>query len=278
MKLKRYNKGLEEDKESYLQELRDETLSDNYINQHRGFLNGIIKANCISDDDIIKYIKRKHNNNPARVFLRKFLKHRGWSYDDIKDNVGSLKKKETIIHHFTPLEIKRIFANLKGRVLIICMLMFENGLRISEVMGIMKQDIDLVNRKIKVIGKGGDAFVINITTRVYNLLIKYLKLFDKEDYVFHWTNLKGQSFKGQRQKAYKVIKRKVLKILTNKSKEEVYPHAFRHSFGTHLMNKGLNLREVQKLLRHKQLETTAKYTAVVDKNLTDKWRNAMEDY
>lgn len=268
-------KSLEEEKESYLKKLTVRQLSINYINQHKGLLDNIIEAKCKSDDDIINHILENHNNNPARVFLRKFLKHRGWSYDDIKDNddIKSLPKKDTIIHHFTAQEIKIIFSSLRGRVLLICKLMFENGLRISEVLGIKRGDIDLAKRNINIIGKGSNKFQIKITEGLSDLLFRYLKRYDKGGFVFHWPKVKSQ-----RQKAYKVIRKKVTKALPDKRKGEIYPHAFRHSFGTHLMNKGLNLREIQILLRHKQLETTAKYTAVVDKNLNKKWKDAMEDY
>ena len=156
-------------------------------------------------------------------------------------------------------------------------LLYGCGLRVSEITNIKITDIDFFNKTILVHGKGNKDRYLPVHDLAIEKLKTYLKevrpLFrsrtssiDKSDL---YLNFKGGRLtdRGVRD----ILDKELDRQATNK---KMSPHAFRHSFATHLLNNGADLRTVQELLGHKSLATTQIYTKVSKERLRDVYLSA----
>ncbi len=143
--------------------------------------------------------------------------------------------------------------NLKHRLLI--MLLYSTGMRISEVLSLRWEHIE--DNQIKVVqGKGNKDRITLLSKK----LKKLLKEFEKEKgYV-----LEGRKGKYSYKSAQKVLENAAIK---SQIKQKVTPHVLRHSFATHLLENGTDIRYIQKLLGHSRLETTQIYTHVSNNSI-----------
>lgn len=143
--------------------------------------------------------------------------------------------------------------------------LYATGLRISELTNLKKADVDLAGGLTRVLGKGKKERIVPFHDKAREILVKYLaavreKFKTEKEYIF--LNSRGG----------KITERSVERILQASyrdimlSNKKVYPHLFRHSFATHLLQRGANLRVIQELLGHANLATTEKYTSL---NYTD---------
>lgn len=150
---------------------------------------------------------------------------------------------------------------------LVILIMYTTGLRISEVLSIKKNSIQ--KDSILVEGKGKKERYVPLLDDTYQKIMSYLKL---------------QPFNiGKAEKIFKGVKGKDLspRIIQKKVKDlreqlclpdYTTPHAIRHSFATHLLNEGANLREIQELLGHENLATTQRYTKVTQEMLFNKYQ------
>lgn len=170
------------------------------------------------------------------------------------------------------LDIKVIDA-FTARNKAILELMYASGLRISETVNLRLYDIDLTNNIVKVFGKGSKERIIpigDIATRaldnyIYNYRNKLLKN-KKNDYLF----LNNHGNKLTRQGLFKNLK---LLLKEKGINREVSPHTLRHSFATHLLNNGADLRVIQELLGHSSIKTTQIYTHISDEHLKEQYKS-----
>lgn len=137
------------------------------------------------------------------------------------------------------------------------------GLRVSELINLKIVDLFLKENLIKVIGKGRKERLIPIGSTAIACLENYLtqsrpflkKNLQSENYVF--LNNRGKKF--SRMGVWKIVKKYVD---LSKLKKEIHPHTFRHSFATHLIEGGADLRSVQEMLGHADISTTQIYTHI----------------
>jgi len=231
----------------------------------------------VNQHNVNDELAHRGNNYPS--FLRNFLDCLNIKYSDKPHGEGitimqqrGRKKSTEMVHHFTKDEMDKIIEELDGSKLgIMIRLMFEQGLRVSEVLNLQKKNFDMVNRVVKGIGKGNVRFHKQIYPKAYIDIEIYLRKFDMEDYPFRWKGLRHQRFK-----AWYEIKKVIGNILPYKNKEEIYPHVFRHTHGTMLRENGLDMREIQMSLRHKNLQTVEPYTAIDQHKLHNKLRGIFE--
>ena len=136
-------------------------------------------------------------------------------------------------------------------------LLYSSGLRVSELSNIKILDIDRSQNVIKVSGKGGKERIVPFGSKADEALTEYLKsrseLKPKEDYLF----LNNRGTRLTTRSIDRVVKK--YGILSGISKK-ISPHSLRHSFATHLLGSGADLRSIQELLGHSSLSTTQKYT------------------
>jgi tyrosine recombinase XerC len=140
---------------------------------------------------------------------------------------------------------------------------YSTGIRISELVGLSLDDVDFIGGTAKVYGKGKKERIVPIGDAAIRTVRKYLEKRKKQvDAVFLNKNGKRISARGVRGIVDKYIRIAGLK-------QGISPHTLRHSFATHLLNRGADLRTVQELLGHANLSTTQIYTHLT----TDKLKN-----
>lgn len=149
-------------------------------------------------------------------------------------------------------------------------LFYSSGLRVSELSGLMLQQVDLENGLLRVFGKGAKERVVPVGSKAREALSIYLSAgrhhFVKE------KKTGSQLFLSERGTA---ISRKMLWVLVKKYTrlagitKPVKPHLLRHSFATHLLSGGADLRAIQEMLGHATIGTTQIYTAVEERRLVE---------
>lgn len=131
---------------------------------------------------------------------------------------------------------------------------YSTGIRISELAGLSADDVDFIGGVIKVLGKGRKERIVPIGDVALKAIRNYLKKREKKSNGL-FLNKNGEPI-GVR--GIRDIVEKYLRIAS--IKDGVSPHTLRHSFATHLLNRGADLRSVQELLGHANLSTTQVYT------------------
>ncbi len=146
-------------------------------------------------------------------------------------------------------------------------LLYASGLRVSELCQLQILDIDAQRRILRIFGKGSKERLVPMHEKAMDLLQGYLeqwrKLFNpKEDFVF--VNRSGRGL--TRQYIWKLVKKYALEAGISHA---ISPHTFRHSFATHLLEGGADLRTVQLLLGHSDISATEIYTHIQNRRLQE---------
>ena len=147
-------------------------------------------------------------------------------------------------------------------------LMYASGLRISELVGIDIDDIELRARLVKVRGKGAKERIVPFGSKAEQAIREYLKVRSSNDDAL-FVNYRGE----------RITTRSVRRLFNGyvrgaSLRAGVSPHTLRHSFATHLLNAGADLRAIQELLGHASLSTTQKYTHLNDLQLIAVYKKA----
>ncbi len=162
--------------------------------------------------------------------------------------------------------------NLKGlRDRAIIEMLYSSGVRVGELVSIKIKDLDFKEKTVYILGKGKKARLLPVTSQaldsIENYLLKRPGGKEKESIIF--CNLKGEP----------LTERGVQYIIDNLAKNcgiyrKITPHMLRHSFATHFLENGMNLRYIQNLLGHSNLSTTEIYTHLSIEELTKVYRKA----
>ena len=137
-------------------------------------------------------------------------------------------------------------------------LLYGSGLRVSELCNLKFDQIDFEKQLLRIKGKGGKERLVPLSRKSIQCLKLWLKngrpemLGTKEEHDFIFVNMRCK----------KITPRDVRRLLDRRSSVPVNPHALRHTFATHLLDGGADLREVQELLGHSDLSSTQIYTHV----------------
>lgn len=166
-------------------------------------------------------------------------------------------------------------ANIRGlRDRALLEMLFSTGLRVSELVGLNRDQADLNRREFSVIGKGGRARVVFLSERAAGWIKKYLqKRRDSSKPLFiRHSGKKPEITAGGNQ--LRLTARSVQRLVIKYQKKaglgiRITPHSLRHTFATDLLRGGADLREVQELLGHKNVSTTQIYTHVTNRRLRD---------
>lgn len=144
-------------------------------------------------------------------------------------------------------------------------LLYGAGLRVSEAVGLDKGGVDLDQRLVRTIGKGGKERVVPVGRQAVEALRRYLARgrphLDRRHRPELFLNAKGGPL--TRAGAFLILRKLAEKA--GLEPERVHPHLLRHSFATHLLEGGADLRSVQEMLGHADLATTELYTHVTDR-------------
>lgn len=270
----------------YERKLSKNTINSykNDLNDYNLFFNGNIKNNKYKD--IEKYLNSIQNLNTRSIAHRITVINSFYNFlvDDkiINENpctnITSPKLPKKLPNYLTEEEVNKLLdINLLTpydyRNKAMLELLYGTGLRISELINLKINDIDIHNCFIRVFGKGKKERIVPIS----DIVIKYLEIYINEyrnlilknkisDYLFisnAGTNISRQGF-------FKILKQECKKSGIEKN---VSPHVLRHSFATHLLKHGANLRVIQELLGHEDISTTQIYAHLVNEKLKDDYKN-----
>ena len=202
-----------------------------------------------------------------RGFLR-FLVLRGVLESNPLSGVRGPKLRPSLPRHLTVDDVYRLLdLRLEGKPLqsrdrALLETLYATGIRVSELVSLNLEDLDSELGIVRVLGKGGKERIVPITERALKLVLEYrqrvVPLLGKQ------TDPKALFLNGR---GGRLTARSAARILEAWRRRagigtRVNPHALRHSFATHLLNAGADLRSIQELLGHQSLSTTQRYTHV----------------
>lgn len=184
------------------------------------------------------------------------------------DPSGGLKNPKHTQPHPVCLNVDQVFAFLDQaagndpqalRDVALAELLYGSGLRISEALNLNMQDVDLGQYMVRVTGKGSKERVVPLTGKARDRLLRYLD----HRFAFPAPVDEPAFFLGKRGK--RLQRRQANRVVDRLASmaglpQSISPHVLRHSFATHLLESGADLRSVQELLGHASLSTTQRYT------------------
>ena len=182
----------------------------------------------------------------------------------------NLKSSSKIVIPFSEDEIMQVFENfndskISDRDKLIIEIFYSTGLRREELINIKIQDIFLKEGLIKILGKRSKERLIPILPSLSKNLKNFISNNNNSKYLFETKKLKKISVST----VYRLIN-KYFRLVSSKVK--VSPHVLRHTFATHILDGGADLRVVQELLGHSDPSTTQIYTHVSKKKLQEKYK------
>lgn len=230
----------------------------------------------ITKEDIIGFIKylNKLELSPKSInhiigTVKGLHSYHSMYYDipNVMEDIERLKTKKTLPRVLNIEDVDRLLDielndEFDYRNKAMLELMYSSGLRVSELVNLSLNDIDLNECMVKVFGKGSKERIIPIGDYAIEALNKYINEYRNSmlkgyitDYLFlnnHGKNMTRQGF-------FKILRSIAKKKDIN---VEFSPHTLRHSFATHMLEHGADLRSIQELLGHENMSTTSIYTHV----------------
>lgn len=240
---------------------------------------GIKDVQMIKDTDIKEFLKARnieesttiaHNLTVIKNFHIYLLKE-NLVDTDVSEFIERPKLKKALPKTLSVEEIERLLdINLLTpfdyRNKAMLELMYGCGLRVSELVNLENNDLDMINCLIRITGKGNKDRIIPIGEYSIYYLKEYLKVREKllKRKVCNKLFLNNHGQGISRQGFFKILKEILIKKNLN---SDVSPHTLRHSFATHLINRGADLRSIQEMLGHTDISTTKIYTRVSDEKV-----------
>ena len=197
----------------------------------------------------------------------KYLESEGIIKDNFMRLISNPKIEKTLPNYLNYDDLEKLLnfpdrSNKYGlRDALILEMLYSSGVRVSELANMRLSDIDFNERKILILGKGSKERYVYYGSKCADLLNKYLNL-DHRDSPYLLI--------GKRN--YKLNEREIRSIVTDTAKKagiavHVTPHTLRHTYATHMLNDGADLKSVGDLLGHESLSTTQIYTHVSNERL-----------
>jgi len=232
-----------------------------------------------------------------RTFGR-YLRREGAIQGDPAALVGTPKREQRLPAHLAEAEMSRLLempdtsSPLGRRDRAILELFYASGLRLSELVGVGLEDVNLSSRVVRVLGKGGKERIVPFNRSTEAAIRAWLN--DRESIAAAVRppsrtrfGVTGKVIKSRRgvdplflnyqggRLSTRSVDRLVRKyVAACSTRFGISPHALRHSFATHLLERGADLRVIQELLGHARLSTTQRYTHVNSAQLLDAYRKA----
>lgn len=226
---------------NYLYELKytNKTMS-RYISSLRSFFKYLKTNNLIKNNPMLLISNPKLDKK-----LPKYL-----NYDDIEKLLNAYDNNN--------------YLGLRNSLIL--EMLYSTGIRVSEIINIKISDISLTEKTIKIMGKGSKERIVYFGSRCYELLKLYLKN------SYNKLNINNIDYLLLSKTGKKISDREVRKIVDDAAlianiDMKISPHVLRHTFATHMLNEGADLRSVQELLGHENLSTTQIYTHLTNERI-----------
>ena len=262
----RIEKGLAEN--SCLAYTNDLNLFNNFLKE-----NNVSSWNNVEPDNIIDFLQNRISKNRAsstisrelisiKVFFR-FLSAENIIDSDVSSRVESPKLWKLLPDVLNESDVGKLLnapddslVGLRDKAML--ELLYATGLRVSELVSLKIRNIDNETGFVRCFGKGGKERIVPVGSIAIKAIKEYLKTRGEivgNDYLF----ITNRKTKMTRINFYDRIQLYAKKACINK---KIYPHLLRHSFATHLLSHGADLRVVQEMLGHSDISTTQIYTHV----------------
>jgi integrase/recombinase XerD len=226
---------------SYIRSLREKNYSATSVMRKVASLRGFFKWLCANEICSV---------NPALTLEQPRIPHR-------LPKVMSIQDMEAILNH-----------NLNNYARVIVELLYGCGLRVSELAGLNVHDVDIKGKYLSCTGKGSKERIVPVGSAAIQAVKDYLP---EREFILNKFNTESKKLLINahakpitRHEAYTLIKQQGEKI-----NKHISPHTLRHSFATHLLENGADLRVVQELLGHSDVSTTQLYTHVSKRRLKE---------
>lgn len=272
--------------------LIDKGLSDNTylsykndLNMYKAFLHqkNISNPEKISSADVIEFIEylQKKDHDEITTVARKLTTIKNYHAYLEKEKIAPInvtlgikrpKLKKTIAKTLSMDDINtlldiNLLTPFDYRNKAMLELVYGTGLRVSELVNLTLNNIDFTNCIIRIVGKGNKERIIPLGE--YSMY--YLNLYMEKRHLLEKNNLCEKLFLNNHGKG--ITRQGFFKILKNLLEEkhlnvEASPHTLRHSFATHLLEGGADLKSIQEMLGHSDISTTRMYTHVTNQKVT----------
>lgn len=271
-----YEKGYS--KKTIISYEKDLELFNKYLKENK-----ITNIKNIDYNTIRKYLSHLHDEKyEASSVSRKISALRSFFKYNIKEKtiinnpmtlISNPKKEKKLPKYLNYEEIERLINSIEIdtkegiQERLIIELLYSTGIRVSELVNIKIKDIKIKENQINILGKGNKERIVLFGEKAKDLIKQYMNAF-KEYYQGNIIN------------EYLLVNKKGKQLTTNKIelivkdalrksalKQNISPHTLRHTFATHMLDSGADLKSVQELLGHENLKTTAIYTHISNERL-----------
>ena len=270
-----FEKGLsEKTRESYTNDL---LVYTSYLKDK-----GIIDVEDIKSENIKEFLKERYETEKTTTIAHNLTVIKNFHSYLLKQNIVKVNEAEFVerpklrkalpktlsvedIDKLLDIELKTVFDYRNKAML---ELMYGTGLRVSEIVNLSLNDIDMTNCLIRIMGKGSKEREIPLGEYSIYYLKEYLNLRGTMlknkycDKLFLNNHGQGMTRQGFFKNLKQLLKEKGLN-------QNISPHTLRHSFATHLLNHGADLRSIQEMLGHSDIATTKIYTHISNEKVID---------
>lgn len=269
--------------EAYMSDL---THYINYSNQKN--INNVEEITILTVDNYLNSLTKEYSSNSINRVLasvRSFHKFISLNHESIKDPtlyIHTHKHNEHLPIHASVQDLKVLFDSFSNSDIdiyhkTILLTLYSCGLRVSELCSLKRNDVHLSEKILKVTGKGDKERIIPIVDACVQQMELYLNLvrknWQKKTLPNFFINQYGRVL--TRQYVHNLIKKKCEECNLNPN---LSAHSFRHSFASHLLDGNADLRIVQELLGHSDIQTTQIYTHIQNKRLVNAYDNAFQSF
>ena len=241
---------------------------------------GLRGPSAVKESHVLRFLRRLQGASPStrlrkiaalKAFYR-WLVREGKIEADPTANLESARLSQRLPKTLTFEQVKQLLAQpgegkrgLRDRALL--ELLYATGLRVSELVGLQRTDVNLSMGYVRCIGKGGKERIVPFGKFAAEAIEKYLAARD-DGWPCLFPGYRGRQM--TRAGFWKALRR----YARAANIEAVTPHTLRHSFATHLLERGADLRSIQEMLGHASINTTQIYTHVSADHLREVYRSA----
>ena len=266
---------------------------DGYLNDLNCFMEYLINNNIkrfsdVEYQDIRLYINFLHDSNysnktisrsiSALRSLFKYLKSSGYIDNNPMILISNPKLPKGLPKCLNFEETEKLLNSFDNSVLgirnsLILEVLYSTGIRVGEIVNIKIKDIDFSDNTIKITGKGNKDRLVYYGTRCKDLINKYI------DNCYNRLNINQIDYLIISKTGKKINDREIRKIVDEAAvksglKFKISPHVLRHTFASHMLLDGADLRSVQELLGHENLSTTQIYTHISNDRIRNVYLNS----
>ena len=235
----------------------------------------------ITEDDLFMYLSMLKYNGAKDTYLRNVRNYLSalfnWLFskkliaNNPMNGISPIKIDKTIKEAFSSVELEKLRRATKTtRDLAIVELLYASGMRVSEMEALNRSDIDLVNKAVKVYGKGGKERWVYINDTAAYYVDAYLRSRTDNDFAL---------FVGLRKPYTRLDVSAIQRMLRELGKrtgiKKVHPHRFRRTLATDLLRKGMTIEEVSMILDHEKIDTTMGYCNINQQSVKNEYMRIM---